>query len=124
MGRNTQTQGNVCPLFSSIRCSLLTQSHSPFHGPGDYTHLSYPQPRRVDYVDTYFGTKVADPYRWLEDDVRNSPEVAEWVKAENRLTEADLAPIPTRDDPPPLDRTVELRPVFALYEGKRPLLLF
>ena len=36
-----------------------------------------------------------DPYRWLEDDVRNSPEVAEWVKAENQLTESYLAAIPS-----------------------------
>ena len=41
--------------------------------------------------------KVEDPYRWLEDDVRNSPEVAEWVKAENRLTESYLAAIPQRE---------------------------
>ncbi len=59
--------------------------------------LNYPQTRRVDHVDTYFGAKVADPYRWLEDDVRHSPEVAEWVKAENRLTESYLAAIPERE---------------------------
>ncbi len=61
------------------------------------THLAYPPTRRVDHVDTYFGTKVEDPYRWLEDDVRSSPEVAEWVKAENKLTESYLAAIPERE---------------------------
>ena len=59
--------------------------------------LAYPSTRRVDHVDTYHGTKVEDPYRWLEDDVRNSPEVAEWVKAENQLTESYLAAIPQRE---------------------------
>ena len=67
-------------------------------------HIVYPATRRVDHVDTYFGTKVEDPYRWLEADVRHSPDVAEWVKAENKLTESYLAAIPEReDDPPPLD---------------------
>ena len=61
------------------------------------TRLAYPPTRRVDHVDTYHGTKVEDPYRWLEDDVRHSPEVAEWVKAENRLTESYLAAIPQRE---------------------------
>ena len=63
----------------------------------DNTRLDYPETRRVDHVDTYHGTKVEDPYRWLEDDVRNSPEVAEWVKVENQLTESYLAAIPQRD---------------------------
>ena len=61
------------------------------------TRLAYPSTRRVDHVDTYHGTKVEDPYRWLEDDVRSSPEVAEWVKAENQLTESYLAAIPERE---------------------------
>ena len=42
-------------------------------------HDKYPDTRRVDQVDDYHGEKVADPYRWLEDDVRKSQEVADWV---------------------------------------------
>src|SRR5262249_30216293 len=34
--------------------------------------LAYPETRRVEHTDTYHGTRVADPYRWLEDDVRKS----------------------------------------------------
>ena len=57
--------------------------------------ITYPDARRVDTVDVYFGTQVPDPYRWLEDD--NSQETAEWVKAENRLTQDYLSKIPFRN---------------------------
>ena len=40
--------------------------------------LQYPDTRKVDQVDTYFNQVVEDPYRWLEDDVRQSKEVAAW----------------------------------------------
>ena len=53
-----------------------------------------PQTRKCDVVDDYFGVRVADPYRWLEDD--NSPETAEWVKAQNKVTSAYLSKIPQR----------------------------
>jgi prolyl oligopeptidase len=46
--------------------------------------LAYPETKKGEVVDDYFGTKVADPYRWMEDD--NSPEVAAWVEAENKVT--------------------------------------
>ena len=51
---------------------------------GDIPKLTYPETKRGDVVDNYFGTKVPDPYRWLEDD--NAPEVAAWVEAENKVT--------------------------------------
>jgi prolyl oligopeptidase len=57
----------------------------------------YPETKRVEHTDTYHGTKVADPYRWLEDDVRKSEEVAAWVEAENKVTEAYFKAIPERD---------------------------
>src|ERR1051325_8135770 len=56
--------------------------------------LVYPKAAKVDHVDDYFGTKVADPYRWLEDDTAST--VAAWVKAENALTFAYLEKIPFR----------------------------
>ena len=58
-------------------------------------HQPYPQTAKGDVVDDYFGTKVADPYRWLEDD--NSPETADWVKAQNEVTEHYLSQIPFRN---------------------------
>ena len=60
----------------------------------DIPRLTYPETKRVDVVDDYFGTKVPDPYRWLEDD--NAPEVAAWVEAENRVTFGYLDKIPYR----------------------------
>jgi prolyl oligopeptidase len=58
--------------------------------------LKYPDTRKTDQVDDYHGTKVADPYRWLEDDVRKSKEAADWVEAENKVTFAYLEAIPER----------------------------
>lgn len=56
--------------------------------------LNYPDTKKVDQTDDYFGTKVTDPYRWLEDD--KSAETKEWVTAENAVTQAYLAKIPYR----------------------------
>ena len=57
--------------------------------------IKYPVAHKDNVVDDYFGHKVNDPYRWLEDD--NSQETAEWVKAENKVTNEFLAKIPYRD---------------------------
>jgi len=56
--------------------------------------LAYPETKKVDQVDDYFGTKVADPYRWLEDD--NAEEVKAWVQAQNAVTFGYLDTIPYR----------------------------
>lgn len=58
---------------------------------------SYPETRRVDVVEPQFGVNVADPYRWLENDVRNDAEVAAWVAAQNRVTDAYLDALPLKD---------------------------
>lgn len=59
--------------------------------------LAYPKAKTVDVVEDHFGQKVADPYRWLEDDVRGSAEVAKWVEDENKVTDAYLDTLPGRD---------------------------
>jgi prolyl oligopeptidase len=59
------------------------------------TSLTYPEARKADVVDDYFGTKVADPYRWMED--LNAPEVKQWVDAENAVTNRYLDALPLRD---------------------------
>lgn len=58
--------------------------------------VTYPQTKKVDTVDTYFGVEVKDQYRWLEDD--RSEETAEWVKAENKVTYNYLEKIPFREE--------------------------
>ena len=57
--------------------------------------ITYPESKKVDQVDDYFGTKVADPYRWLEDE--NSAETKAWVENENKITFAYLDKIPYRE---------------------------
>jgi len=59
-------------------------------------NVKYPKTKKINHVDTYFGTKVQDPYRWLEDD--RSKETEAWVKAENQVTFNYLDKIPFRDD--------------------------
>ena len=56
--------------------------------------ISYPAARRMDLVEPQFGVAVADPYRWLENDVRTDAEVKAWVEAENGITNAFLADLP------------------------------
>ena len=56
------------------------------------SQIRYPETKKTGQVDDYFGTKVRDPYRWLEDD--NSEETQQWVKAENEITDAYLSSIP------------------------------
>ncbi len=57
--------------------------------------LAYPPTRTVDQSDDYHGTRVADPYRWLE--AINGPEVGAWITAENAVTMPYLAALPGRD---------------------------
>jgi prolyl oligopeptidase len=73
---------------------------------GSSNRIDYPQSRRVDHVDTYHGTAVPDPYRWLEADVRTSAEAAAWVDAQNAVTRGYLEAIPERQEV--LERLTEL----------------
>jgi prolyl oligopeptidase len=63
--------------------------------PSSTARVQYPATRRVDQVDDYHGTKVADPYRWLED--LDGSETAAWIQAQNAVTSAYLAATPGRD---------------------------
>src|SRR5664279_3848829 len=59
------------------------------------TKMNYPPTKKVSQVDDYFGTKVEDPYRWLENDT--SAETKAWVIKEQKFTEDYLSKIPFRD---------------------------
>ncbi len=58
--------------------------------------ITYPETKTADVTDTYHGTIVADPYRWLEDD--NSSETKAWVTAQNQVTDDFISKIPQRDE--------------------------
>lgn len=73
-------------------CTTNSQETDKQHQPS----VTYPQVRKdTTVIDDYFGTKVADPYRWLEDD--NSEETAQWVEAQNKTTFDYLYQIPYRN---------------------------
>src|SRR5689334_13602409 len=72
-------------------CALLACVLCPAAGA---QRLQYPATKKVEQYDTYFGVKVADPYRWLEDE--GAPETARWVEEENKVTFSYLDRIPYR----------------------------
>ena len=78
----------------AVAAPALAQTSSP---KTDMTNITYPATERGDTVDEQFGIKVADPYRWLENDVRTDSKVAAWVEAENKVTDAYIATLPGRD---------------------------
>ncbi|WP_310396956.1 prolyl oligopeptidase family serine peptidase [Hymenobacter sp.] len=65
------------------------------HAQAPLKTLPYPPTKKVDTVTTYFGTKVADPFRWLEND--QAADTKSWVQEENKVTQHYLAQIPYRD---------------------------
>ncbi len=79
-------------LLTSLLACLLT---ALFFGITDARKFNYPPARIDNVVDDYFGTKVPDPYRWLEDP--DSPETQAWVEAENKLTFGFIDSIPARE---------------------------
>jgi prolyl oligopeptidase len=76
--------------FSPQVLLLLTLAPASLAGQG----LSYPRTEKVEHFDDYFGTRVADPFRWLEDDTASA--VKAWVQAENAVTFGYLDKIPFR----------------------------
>ena len=80
-------------------CALLAAAglaFSPQLVAQDMKPITYPETRRGDVVETLFGERIADPYRWLEEDVRNDSEVADWVERQNAVTRGYLDTLPQR----------------------------
>ena len=82
-------------LIIPILCALVLMACN------DESHkepiaVTYHKTKKVDTVDTYFGTQVSDPYRWLEDDM--SKETGDWVKSQNEVTFGYLDSIPFRQE--------------------------
>ena len=82
-------------LVSSIFIAAIIVSCNKTESVNNEEALAYPETRKDTVVDTYFGEKINDFYRWLEDD--RSDETAAWVKAQNEVTFAYLDKIPFRD---------------------------
>jgi prolyl oligopeptidase len=102
----TKLRTLLAVLFVAAAVSLpfLQRSSAQSMAPGASTtgsrsssedKITYPESKKVEQVDDYFGTKVADPYRWLEDET--SAEVKAWVEDQNRVTFAYLDKIPYRE---------------------------
>src|SRR5438477_10075744 len=87
------------PMKRSFRAAALLMSGllAAWATAAGDSAVEYPKTRRGEQVDDYHGTKVLDPYRWLEDDVRKSEEVAAWVESQNKVTFAYLKAIPERE---------------------------
>lgn len=80
--------------FNTLMCSILLIFTAALNSSTHAQGLKYPATKQVDHYDTYHGVKVADPYRWLEDD--HSAETMQWVEAQNRVTFGYLEQIPFR----------------------------
>jgi prolyl oligopeptidase len=86
----------IAPMFFRTSAQgQLTASGSTVVKAAKSGKIAYPESKKVEQVDNYFGTMVADPYRWLEDE--NSADTKAWVEAQNRVTFAYLDKITYRD---------------------------
>lgn len=81
--------------YPLLLAALLATGQASAQAVATSKPLPYPQTRKVDTTTTYFGTKVADPYRWLEND--QATDTKAWVQAENKVTQDYLSKIPYRD---------------------------
>ncbi len=82
------------PMVAGLAAAFLVLS--PQVQSQDMKPITYPETRRMDLVETLFGEKIADPYRWLENDVRNDAEVSDWVRRQNDVTRTYLDSLPQR----------------------------
>ena len=80
-------------ILATISAFLVISNHSAQNK--DFKKMKYPETKQIGQVDDYFGVKVSDPYRWLEDD--RAEDTKEWVKREVAFTNEYLAKIPFRE---------------------------
>ena len=80
--------------LSLLAFASLASAHSE---DSPMPRLSYPETKRLDIAEQYFGEMVPDPYRWLEDDIRSDKDVAAWAESQNKTSSSYLAALPGRD---------------------------
>ena len=85
-------------LLVPLIATILSTSFSQNLMSQDQPALTYPTTNKVDQTDDYFGVTVADPYRWLEDDARQSEDVAQWVKQQNEVAFGYIEKLPYRKE--------------------------
>jgi prolyl oligopeptidase len=86
-------------LLASTACAMndsATETAAAPAAAAPQASIVYPVTERQNIVETQFGEAVADPYRWLENDVREDAKVAAWVAQQNALTNSYLATLPAR----------------------------
>ncbi|WP_244492494.1 prolyl oligopeptidase family protein [Aureimonas sp. AU22] len=101
------------PALAALAAGLVL-TLSPTGGTAfanEETPMTYPETRRIDLVETTFGAAIADPYRWLEADVRRDPDVRAFVAAQNALSASYLTAIP--------ERTAFHERLMALFDHER-----
>ena len=95
----TGPSANLLPTHRTLTEMTTREPAEPSAGPAEVViptpPVKYPAARKTDQTDDYFGTKVADPYRWLE--ALDSDETKRWVTEENEVTFGYLGQIPFRD---------------------------
>ncbi|MEZ6048310.1 MAG: prolyl oligopeptidase family serine peptidase [Planctomycetaceae bacterium] len=79
----------LCAIAACLMCAGIIAGGEPF---------DYPETETVEQTDNYHGTEVADPYRWLEEDVRESARVKGWVDQQNAVSLDYLANLPKREE--------------------------
>ncbi len=77
-------------LLTGFMLAALPAIADPMKSP------TYPETRKGDIIETQFGEAIADPYRWLENDIHGDAEVADWVTQQNAVTQTYLASLPQR----------------------------
>ncbi|HEY1031280.1 MAG TPA: S9 family peptidase, partial [Flavipsychrobacter sp.] len=82
--------------MSSSAQKQLKLTHATVSLPAGTNTMPYPETKKGDVVTEFFGTKVADPYRWLEDDT--DPATRQWINEQNELVQAYMTQIPFRNN--------------------------
>ncbi len=86
---------NVYRTIALVFFVIVTTQIHIFAQDAEKQAMKYPQTQKGDTVDDYFGNKVADPYRWLED--TESDETADWIEKQNEITQSYLKSLPDRE---------------------------